>query len=151
MTGQFSLEVQVAVLLQPLHSEFTVACPRDSPFLLPQTLYPRTYPQSSLHSIPLASCLHPLSSANGNTPTGRRVFQNSTHNLFEFQLQHNHFSVHLGISLSLFCPSAASSVIHCYKMSWRHNPGLQGSRTHTRCCLCMNCPRDACQPSTDRL
>lgn len=112
---------------------------------------PRTYPQSSLHSIPLASCLHPLSSANGNTPIGRRVFQNSTHSLFEFQLQHNHFSVHLGISLSLFCPSAASSVIHCYKMSWRHNPGLQGSRTHTRCCLCMNCLRDACQPSTDRL
>lgn len=112
---------------------------------------PRRHPQSSLHSIPLASCLYALNRANGNTPIECRVFQNSTHNLFEFQLQHYHFSAHLGISLSLFCPSAASSVIHCYKMSWRHSPGLQGSGTNTRCCLCMSCLRDACQPSTDRL
>lgn len=105
---------------------------------------PLKHPQSSFHSIPLASCLHPLNHGNGNTPIGCHVFQNSIYNLFEFQRQHYHFSAHLGISRSLFCLSAPSSVIHCYKMSWRHNPGLQGSRTKTRCCLCMSCLRDAC-------
>lgn len=78
---------------------------------------PRTYPQSSLQSIPLASCLHPLSSANGNTPIGRRVFQNSTHNLFEFQLQHNHFSVIWAFHFLSFVhqlPLQLSTVIECH-------------------------------------
>lgn len=113
--GHFSLEVQVAVLLQPLHSEFTVASP-GTPRSYCHRHTPLTHPQSSLHSTPLASCLHPLNRDNGNTPIGCHVFQNSTYNLFEFQPQHYHFSAHWAFHFRSFVhqpPLQLSTVIKC--------------------------------------